>query len=338
MDLGVLHSAGLPITPCLILAPMSGITNSAFRSLIKEENPEAVGLVVTEFISIEGLIRRNKQSLEMMRHRQEEKPLAVQIFGYDSHHMADAAAMVEEAGADFVDVNCGCPVPKVVKRGGGCQLMREPRQLAKILRAIRARIKAPLSIKMRAGWDEGDKNALEIGHIAEEEGAAMVSIHPRTRKAGYQGPLDWELVASLCSKLSIPVIASGGVDSFAAAQHVLALGAKGVMIGRPALSHPWIFSEIKAHAEGKAFSRPEGRELVRLMHKYVQRMLDCYPEKYVLGRSKQFASQLIRNVPNSARLRRALCRSVSLAQFLDILGEVESGRTPAGLEGRSCDA
>src|SRR5215470_13144186 len=167
----------------LVLAPMAGVTDSSFRRLIKELG--GVGLIVTEFISVEGLTRGNLRTHRMMKFLPEERPLSIQIFGYDEERMAMAAEIIEEAGADIVDINCGCPAKKVVKGGGGSSLLRDLPQLEKILLSIRNVVSIPVTMKIRTGWDEASINAVEVARLVEDCGGDMVAIHGRTRMQGY---------------------------------------------------------------------------------------------------------------------------------------------------------
>ena len=233
----------------LVLAPMSGVTNSAFRRLIRTENGGSVGLVVTEFISIEGLTRSIPQTLRMLEFRPEERPISIQIFGYDIAKMADAALMVQDYGADIVDINCGCPVPKVVKRGGGCELMRQPEHLKSILTEVRKTVSIPLTLKIRAGWDENNKNAIDIALMAQDCGIDMLAVHGRTRSDLYRGQADWNLVGEVASKLTIPVIGSGDIIDAESADRARKLGVAGLMIGRGAILNPWIFKEVSGSKE-----------------------------------------------------------------------------------------
>ncbi len=307
------------ISPNLILAPMSGVTGICFRRLIKLLNPEAVGLVVTEFISIEGLTRKNDQSLRMMRYEEEERPLSIQIFGHEIGRMVDAAKMVEQAGADIVDINSGCPVPKVVKKGGGCELMRQPEHLAKMLPAVRKAVNIPLTLKIRAGWDLKNKNALEIAKIAEDSGVEMLSLHGRTRQEAYRGFSDWELIAEVASKINIPVIGSGDVVCAETAKKALNSGVAGIMIGRAALSNPWVFTEIYSAINALPYNSPPALATIEVLLEYIKLLNHYLPEKAAIGRLKQLTSQLTRRVPGSAQVRRALCMSSSLSQYTDTL-------------------
>lgn len=314
-----LAAGSVRLDPALVLAPMSGVTNSCFRRLIKELNPGAVGLLVTEFISIEGLTRLNEQSVRMMRFAPEERPVSIQIFGHEIRRMVDAAKMVEQTGAEIVDINSGCPVPKVVKRGGGCELMRQPAHMAEMLRAVRAAVKIPLTLKIRAGWDTANRNALEIARIAESEGVEMLAVHGRTRQEGYRGVADWELIGEVARSLRIPVIGSGDVVDGPSAEERLRSGVAGLMVGRAALSNPWVFSEIQCHLSGAHFMRPPAVETARVLQRFSEILLEDLPEKAAIGRLKQLASQVTRRVRGSAEVRRQLCASPSLAAFHETL-------------------
>jgi tRNA-dihydrouridine synthase B len=314
----------LRIDPPLILAPMSGVTNSAFRRLIRLENPGALGLMVTEFISIEGLTRYNKQSLRMMSHYQEERPLAVQIFGFDIDRMVTAAKMVQDAGADAVDINCGCPVPKVVRRGGGCELMRQPEHLAKLLRAVRGAVKIPLTMKMRSGWDENSRNAVEIARLAEAEGLDMITVHPRTRVQLYRGEADWEFMRRVVEAVKIPVAGSGDVFCLRSAAERAASGVKALMVGRGALANPWIFSELAASLRNTVYTPPPAHETVRVMRRYMALLQEEMSEKGVSGKIKQFASQITRRVRGAVDARRRICRTQSLSELNAVLDSWEA--------------
>lgn len=339
------------VDPNLILAPMSGVTNSCFRRFILELNPRAVGLVVTEFISIEGLTRENEQSLRMMRFDPEERPIAIQIFGHEIWRMADAARMVEDTGANIVDINSGCPVPKVVKRGGGCELMRQPEHMARMLREVRRAVRIPLTLKIRAGWDSANRNALEIARIAESEGVELLTVHGRTRQEGYRGVADWRLIGEIAEALRIPVLGSGDVVDGPSAVERLSSGVAGLMIGRAALRNPWVFTEVREHLAGRAYVRPPAIETVRALERFIDILLVDMPERAAIGRLKQLASQITRRVRGAAEVRRTLCSTSSIETFRQelarwgeelrvddrelVVGAFDDGdpREPAGLSG-----
>ncbi len=341
MFLRPLQIGNLTLENNLILAPMSGVTNSWFRRLLKLENPGAIGLVVTEFISIEGMTRKNEGSLRMMRFREEESPISIQVFGNPIDRMVLAAEMIQESGANIVDINCGCPVPKVVKKGGGCELMRQPEHLEKILRAVRAKIQIPLTLKIRSGWSESNKNALEIALMAQDCGVDMLAIHGRTREALYRGDADWDIVEEVANRLTIPVIGSGDVVDAASAKRCLDRGVAGVMIGRGAMANPWIFREIQSAANGEHFEPPSDVATVDVLLRYMGLLSADLPEKAVMGRMKQFASQVTRRVRGATPARRAICTAKTLAEMestLERWREYLQSRPGTLLENMSVDA
>lgn len=315
-----MHSRGFTIGPValandLVLAPMSGVTNSAFRKLIHELNPGALGLVVTEFISIEGLTRQNLRSLEMMRFDESERPVSVQIFGHDIERMIQSAQMIQDAGADVVDINSGCPVPKVVRRGGGCELMRQPEHMRQLLQRVAKAITIPLTLKIRSGWDEQSRNAMEIARIAEDAGVAMLAVHGRTRAALYRGEADWQVVDDVARSLSIPVVGSGDVVDFQSYSSLRTPAVAGVMIGRGALSNPWIFSELMAARRGEDIPRRSASDVIRVMNRYRELLSEHLPDKAVIGKMKQFASQVTRMIRGTTPVRKALCQSKNMEEF-----------------------
>jgi tRNA-dihydrouridine synthase B len=315
MSFGSLHIDSLVVDPNLILAPMSGISGSAFRRLIKAENPGAVGLVVSEFISVEALSRRNRRSLNMCRWTPEERPISVQLFGYDVGRMVESAEIVQESGADIVDINCGCPVPKVVKRGGGCELMRQRDHLARILSEVKKVLHIPLTIKIRSGWDEATNNAVEIARMAEECGVSMITVHGRTCKQLYKGAVNWDIIANLASSVSVPVVASGDICSVESAFTAWKTGVAGLMIGRGALANPWIFSKIAEACRGCEHRLPGDLAVVGVIDRYLDLLLEELPEKAVIGRIKQFISYVTRRVAGSASVRRNLVCVKSIAEL-----------------------
>ena len=315
-----LQVEGVKPTLPLILAPMSGVTNPPFRRLMRRRNPGAIGLVVTEFISIEGLTRGNRKSFEMMKHYEEESPISIQIFGHDIARMVDAAKMVEDAGADIVDINSGCPVPKVVRKGGGCELMRQPEHLGKMLEAVASSVKIPLTLKIRSGWDEQNRNAVQIAKIAENAGVKMLTVHGRTRVQLYRDTADYNIVQAVTESVKIPVVGSGDVIDAASAGERIQSGVSALMIGRAALENPWVFSDIIAGAKDSTY-RPFRTidEIVEVMIEYLELMREDISERGILGKLKQFSSQVTRKVPGSAEVRKELCRAQSIESFLDTL-------------------
>lgn len=309
----------IDIKPGLVLSPMSGVTTRPFRRLIKELNPGAVGLVVSEFVSVEGMTRGSQRTLEMMRFSEEERPYCVQIFGYDVTRMTEAALMVQDIGADIVDINCGCPAPKVVKRGGGCELMRQPDHLKDIVRSVRKAVSIPLTIKIRAGWDEDSRNAFEIARMAEGEGVQALTIHGRTRAQLYRGIADWDLVEQVADVLSIPVLGSGDVVCKDTATARLRGKVAGLFIGRAAMWNPFIFSEILNNED----SRLKGNFdlMLDVLFRYIELLREDFQESSCGGKFKQLASQMCRG----ALWRKPLLTMNKIGEHEEFLRRVRDG-------------
>ena len=229
----------------------------------------------------------------MMKYLELERPFAIQIFGYDIDRMRDAALMCQDAGVDLVDINCGCPAPKVVRRGGGCELMRQPDHLAKIIREVRRALTIPLTIKIRAGWDESSKNALEVAKMAESEGVDALAIHGRTRAALYRGEADWGIVREVANTLKIPVMGSGDVVDRKTAEERISGGVSGLFIGRASYLNPFIFSEI-VHNK-KTVVTPE--LAMSVLERYIELLLEDFPPKACIGKLKQIATGLLKGMP-----------------------------------------
>jgi len=307
------------VNPGLVLSPMSGVTTRPFRRLIKELNPGAVGLVVSEFVSVEGMTRGSRRTLEMMKFSEEERPYCVQIFGYDIDRMRDAALMVQDLGADLVDINCGCPAPKVVKRGGGCELMRQPDHLQMIIREVRKGLTIPLTLKIRAGWDDGSRNAIEIARMAQGEGIEALAVHGRTRAQLYRGSADWDLVERVADVVSIPVLGSGDVVDRASAEMRLKGRIAGLFIGRASMWNPLIFSEIITGASNTI--RNDQQRMLEILSRYIELLREDFPESSCAGKVKQLASQMCRGAP----WRKNLLTLNTLAEQINLLQSVRDG-------------
>lgn len=232
------------------VAPMAGMTDTAFRRLVKRQG--GCGLVVTEMVSSEGLVRGIDRTLEFAEYTEEERPVSIQIFGGDPVRMADAAQIVEGMGADIVDINMGCPVPKISKHNAGCSLMRDPRHAASIVGAMARAVRIPVTVKMRAGWNDQEINAPELARMVEDAGAAAVTVHGRTAKQAYTGSSDWSLIAQVAEHLSIPVFGSGDCVEPEHVVERLTAGPKGVLVGRGVLRNPWILAQAADLAAGRA--------------------------------------------------------------------------------------
>src|SRR2546423_12093374 len=266
----------------LVLAPMAGVSVQAFR---RQGRRFGAGLVCSEMVSCAGIEHRNERTLGYLRVGADEHPLAIQIFGSEPATMAEAARMVEAAGADVVDINFGCPVRKVTKTGAGATLLEEPARAAAIVRAVADAVGIPVSVKMRRGLENGSRACLDVGPRLEEAGAASLTLHPRSARQMYTGEADHALTAELVEQVDVPVVASGDVTSRARAQAVLATtGAAAVMVGRAAQGNPWALREIVEGDAGPP-TREEGvAELILFMRETVQEL----GEKRATGFLKKF--------------------------------------------------
>jgi nifR3 family TIM-barrel protein len=259
------------VAPAFALAPMAGMTDTAFRRLVKRRG--GCGLVVTEMVSSEGLVRGIDRTLEYAEYTEEERPVSIQIFGGDPEKMAAAAQIVEDMGADVVDVNMGCPVPKIAKHNAGCSLMREPDHAASVVRAMTRAVKIPVTVKMRAGWDANEINAPDLAKMIEDAGAAAVAVHGRTAAQSYSGSSDWELIARVASQLSIPVFGSGDCVEPSQMVDKLRSGVEGVLVGRGALRNPWIFEQAAHLAAGRTPRQITPEERGRFLLDYIDMLL-----------------------------------------------------------------
>jgi tRNA-dihydrouridine synthase B len=254
----------------LVLAPMAGVSVQAFR---RQGRRYGAGLVCSEMVSCAGLSHGNERTLGYLRIGLDEQPLAVQIFGAEPAVMAEAARMVEDAGADLVDINFGCPVRKVTKTGAGATLLEDPDRACRIVESVAEAIDVPVSVKMRRGLENGSRAALHVGPRLVEAGAASLTLHPRSARQMYTGTADHELTAELVDLVDVPVVASGDVDSRARAEEILErTGCAAVMVGRAAQGNPWALGEIAGYVDGQPSKDEVVAELLLFMHDTVEEM------------------------------------------------------------------
>ena len=327
------------INPPLVLSPMAGVTDVPFRALLKRRG--GIGLTVSEFISVEGLTRNNPKSKRQMRFHEYERPFAVQIFGGQPTRMRMAAEMAEEVGADILDVNCGCPAPKVVKHGGGSGLLRDLPRLETILKEIKRSITIPLTVKIRAGFYDHTRNAVEVARLAEACGAEHIALHGRTKEQAYKGLADWDLVRQVKEAVGVPVSGSGDVVTVEGAfKRWRETNCDGILIGRGAMANPWIFRQIEDTLEGREPFEPTLEDKRRVLIEYFDLLRADMPELPAIGRMKQLAGQFTRGLPGGSRFRQVIYHSHSVGEVLDRIGEyfetVASGRAYLG-EGPAAD-
>jgi len=250
------------------IAPMAGMTDSAFRRLVKRQG--SCGLVVSEMVSSEALVRGIGRSLEYLEFTQEERPVSIQIFGGDPARMAAAAQVVESRGADIVDVNMGCPVPKIAKHQAGCSLMREPAHAAAIVAAMVKAVKIPVTVKMRAGWDDARVNAPELARMVEAAGASAVAVHGRTAAQAYRGLADWDLIARVASAVTIPVFGCGDlVEPGEVVGRLRDTPVAGVLAGRGILRNPWLFAQAADLMAGRPPRAVTAEDRKRFLLEYI---------------------------------------------------------------------
>jgi tRNA-dihydrouridine synthase B len=329
------------ISPPLVLSPMAGVTDVPFRALLKRRG--GIGLTVSEFISVEGLTRNNPKSKRQMRFHEFERPFAVQIFGGQAARMAMAAEMAQEVGADILDVNCGCPAPKVVKHGGGSGLLKDLPRLETILKEIKKVITIPLTVKIRAGFYDSQRNAVEVARLAESCGAEHIALHGRTKEQAYKGLADWDLVRQVKEAVSVPVSGSGDVltveDAFRRWRET---NCDGVLIGRGAMANPWIFRQIEDALEGREPFQPTLEDKRAVLLEYFGLLRADMPEFAAIGRMKQLAGQFTKGLHGGARFRQVIYHSHSVDEILERIGEyfetVAAGRTYLGEGGEEPEA
>lgn len=311
------------VNPGLVLAPMSGVTDSPFRRLVKHCSGEHVGLVVSEFISIDMLTKGQMRQAIRMAFHAEERPVSLQLYGADPALMGEAAQMVEDTGADMVDINCGCPEPKICRRGGGAGLLRDLPRLAKILDEVTRRVSIPVTIKIRNGWDHGSVNHLESLRVAEEGGAKAIALHGRTRMQLYTGEADWGAVAELKRHAKIPVLGSGDVVTAEdARKRFVETGCDGVLIGRGAVTNPWIFRQIGEVCAGRAPYEPTWRDVIEALRLYREWLDAQYPPVVAPGRMRMMLSRFLKWFPTDSGLRVRCLKMQSPVAMLDHLEEV----------------
>ncbi|MBC8017010.1 MAG: tRNA dihydrouridine synthase DusB [Verrucomicrobia bacterium] len=286
----------------VVLAPLAGITNLPFRILCRREG---AALAFTEMVSVNGLVREGVNTLALLKSLPEDRPLGIQLFGDTPRSLAEAARMVAGHG-DLLDINMGCPVRKVVGTGAGSALLREPRKIAEIIRAVRAATRLPLTVKIRSGWHCGDDSYLEIARIAEAEGCDAISLHPRSRAQMFSGHADWSQIARLKESVAIPVLGSGDLFSgFDCLNMLRETGCDGVMVARGALGAPWIFRQIAELAATGIITAVTNLQRVEAMRQHLELFCREVGEPVAVREMKKHVGWYARGFAGAADIRRA---------------------------------
>jgi tRNA-dihydrouridine synthase B len=301
------------IRPAHILAPMAGITDTVFRRFIKRLG--GCGLIMTEFVSSEGMLRQNLRSRRYLDYTEEERPITAQIFGADPKRLAEAARMIEDLGFDLIDLNLGCPAKKVVKCGGS-GLLRDLPLLEIILKRIRAAVTLPFTIKIRAGWSEEEIVAVQVARLAEDCGVEAIAVHPRTRLQGFSGRANRALIREVKESVSIPVVGNGDVFTPPDAQALFEeTRCDAVMIGRAAATNPWIFRQMAQYFRTGTYAEPSEADRYRMIRTYYQMLVE-EETAGVIGKMKQFASWFTHGARNGAELRRNIQSARDVEEIL----------------------
>ncbi len=306
------------IAPNMVLAPMAGVTDSVFRRLVLSLG--GCGLVVSEMTNAASVSPKAMQRHRLLDYLPEERPIAIQLSGNDPELVAKSAAFVEQLGPDVIDINCGCPSPKVTGGGHGSALLKDLPKMSALLKAVRKAVSIPITLKFRAGWDEESLNYVDTAKVAEDAGVAAVTLHPRTKVQGYAGDADWTRIAAVVQAVSIPVIGSGDVRTAAdALQRLEETGVAAVMIGRGAMSNPWIFRQIEQLRHGLPVFEPGPADKRDLLIQYGKMCAESMPERNALGKIKQLIGQFAVGLRNSSYLRRDVQRAKTIEEAFELI-------------------
>jgi tRNA-dihydrouridine synthase B len=296
-----------------VLAPMAGITDNAFRSFMKEMG---CGIVISELISANGLNYGNKKTVDLMKFDKTQSPVGIQLFGETPEIVAEGAKFVQDQGADFVDLNFGCPVKKVVSKGAGSAILKDLESMTKMLSTVKKAIQIPLTIKVRTGWDANTRNTDEVAKIAYNEGISWVAIHGRTRTQGYEGLADWDYIAEVKANAKLPIIGNGDIHTpEQAVERLRTSGCDAVMIGRGCLKNPWIFRQaLNLYKQQKEKTDKNFIELIGTLNNYLEKNFE---ERTVGIQLKKFSSWFSAGYPGSAQFRRDVFQYQSPKEILE---------------------
>ena len=323
MNLKALKIGNVVIDIPIILAPMAGVTDLPFRLLCKQMG---AGLLCMEMVSAKAIHYKNKNTESLMAIDERELPVSLQLFGSEPELMAEVAHSIEERPFALLDLNMGCPVPKVVNNGEGSALMKDPKLAADIVRAISTAIQKPVTVKIRKGFDDAHVNAVELAKRLENAGAAAIAVHGRTREQYYSGKADWDIIRQVKEAVTIPVIANGDIDSPEAAKRCIEeTGADAIMIGRGAQGNPWIFREIRHYLEfGEMLPRPDAEEIKTVLRRHAQLQMEVKGEYIGMREMRKHAAWYLAGFPHAARLRKQACEMEKLDDLERLIESIET--------------
>lgn len=312
----------LKINNRVVFAPMAGISNISYRKIIKEMG---AGLIYSEMISNMGIVYNNQKTIDLLKINEEERPIAIQIFGSDIDSFVKAAKYVEEnIHPDIIDINMGCPVPKVaLKSQAGSALLKNPEKIYEIVKAVKDNTSTPISVKIRSGWDENHINAIEVGKLVEKAGASLIAIHARTRSQGYSGNADWNIIKELKENVNIPVIGNGDIKTIEDAKKMLEeTKCDAIMIGRASLGNPWFIKECVEYIEnGNIIEKPTYEERLNMIKKHFQLLKENTSERQALLEIRTHALWYIKYLPNNKEYKNKLNQIKSEEELYKIIDE-----------------